>query len=266
MATLVVAAPLSLLQERLGVEWWVVDLPALAPAVAAAVTLALCRPLRLTVDWRPGVRPTPQALGRTLVLAALGAGVVLGCVQFSATMRWPREAVDLGTLAYPLAMPGDRSTILCMMALTLLITCTAQELGWRSLVQPTLGEAYAPVVSGTVTGAAWALTQPLLAARVLERWGVRHSAAEVVLYVAAFVVAHVAMSVLLACVQQDMEQGRLLSAVAFRWVVAMGLFLMLDEEAGRWQPMGAIALVTMVFAASTMAYRWYTGRVLRSTR
>ncbi|WP_460768456.1 hypothetical protein [Mariniluteicoccus flavus] len=256
LATALATAPLWWLQTRLDIAWWVFSLPSAAPAFGALVTLALRRPLGLAAVWLPGFGFNIQVVRRCILLLALGAGIVLGCVQFATMLRWPKRPIVLEQVPYPFSLPGDLSTMLLLLGLGFFLMAGLEELGWRSLLQPTLRRTHGVLVTGLVTGLLWGLMQPELYVRALERWRLRPVMTEVGMFVIAHVAAAVALSWLIALGQQRMKHGQWLSAVAIRWVLSMGFFLWFDEELGRWQPMVVIAFVMTCFAAVGLYYHW----------
>lgn len=254
--TIGVDAILWWLQVRLDIAWWVFSLTSFAPAVGAAVTLLLRRPLDLPAVWRPGFALNAQSIRRTVLMLGLGAGLVLAYTQLATMLKWPLRPLNLDAVPYPFALPGDRSTLLLLTSLAYFIMAGFEELGWRALLQPTLRQRYGVFTTGLVIGLIWSVATPTLFVRALGRWELRPVGTEVALFVIAYVAAQVGLSWLIALGQQRMKYGHWLSAVAIRWVLLMGLFLILDEELGRWQPMSLIAFVLWLFSAVGFFYHW----------
>lgn len=254
--TIGVDAILWWLQVRLDIAWWVFSLTSVAPAVGAAVTLLLRTPLGLPVVWRPGFALNAQVARRTVLMLGLGAGLVLAFTQLATMLKWPLRPTNLDTVPYPFAVPGDRSTLLLLTALAYFVMAGLEELGWRALLQPTLRQRWGVFTTGLVIGLLWSVSTPMLFVRTAVRWELRPVLTEVALFVIAYVAAEVGLSWLIALAQQRMKHGHWLSAVAIRWVLLMGLFLILDEELGRWQPMSLVAFVLWVFCAVGFFYHW----------
>lgn len=254
VATLAATAVLWWVQRTADIAWWVFDLTSAAPAIGAGITLALRRPLDLAVLWRPGFGFNIQSLRRSILLGALGVGIILGCVQFASMMRWSMRPTDLATVPYPFTRPDDVTTMLFMLGISWFVMAGLQELGWRSLLQPTLRSAYGPLVAGVGTGLVWGLLNPLTYAAAMTRWAQRPVVTEVGLFLIASVAANVGLSLLIMLGQQRMRRGHWISAVTIRWVLMFGFFLIFDEELGRWQPQFSIAIVLWCFAAVGLYY------------
>ncbi|NYI69622.1 membrane protease YdiL (CAAX protease family) [Naumannella cuiyingiana] len=198
-----------------------------APLVGALAVLVLRRPAALAVVTDLGGPVGRRAWRRVLLAGLAGLAVVLGLIQARTFLDWGLVPLELVVLPAPLAV----------VAAITLVAVTAQEIGWRGVLAPTLRARFGEPAAAAVTGCAWtAWALPGLA--VL-------GGAQVVL----LAIALVGFSVVIERLQGRLPGGRLLVAIAFRWVLAMGLLVFGDEEAGNVFALAVLAGVGALAAA-----------------
>lgn len=121
-----------------------------------------------------------------------------------------------------------------------------EELGWRCLLQPTVGATAGPFTTGIVVGLIWGL------------WHVQLVAFGPV-YVLAFLAGTVGMSILLAVLLRAPGTLNLFAAGLFHFIINISLRMVLDEETGHTAPMVTFGVAALVMAACTAV----VGRVRR---
>ncbi|WP_106397529.1 CPBP family intramembrane glutamic endopeptidase [Actinocorallia populi] len=121
-----------------------------------------------------------------------------------------------------------------------------EEIGWRCLMQPLLGERFGTLAAAVMVGLVWGV------------WHIQIFA-EHPAYAVAFVVMAVALSVVMAVALDGMRAPRLLFAGGFHALVNLGMAMAMNEEAGEVLPMAALAAAAFLAASA-----WVFGR--RGTR
>lgn len=264
VATYAFTAVLFPVQTALGLTREEFNLISVAPLAGTLVTLALRKRLRLGVRFVPGFGISPQMIRRTLLMLALGVGVILLCVQFYTWFRWPLRPAKVALTRFFGFEPPSAAIALLIVGLTVLIAMMCEEIGWRALLEPTVRQVTSVLGAAGVVALIWGLWQWPVLLSVIARWQQRPKLVEVGLFLAAYAVSVYAISLLMVVVHNRMRKGQWLAAVAFRWAYALGTILLFDEERARWQPMGTIAASCVIVAALGFAYYWRTLR--RSTR
>ncbi|MFE7191759.1 CPBP family intramembrane glutamic endopeptidase [Kitasatospora sp. NPDC057541] len=166
----------------------------------------------------------PGRSGRLLLLTApliilLAAGAY-GLLDGDARLTDPRS------LAHPFTL----------IVLAQLVGACGEEIGWRCYLQPLLRTRFGPVTSSVAVGLLWGA------------WHVQVFAQRPA-YAGGFLLATVAMSVVLGLGLEGVRANRLLLAGGFHTLVNLGMLLTMDEEDGTVLPMvlfGAACLVAAV--------------------
>lgn len=242
------------LHHRFAIAYWVFDLGSFGPFLGGLAVLVLNRRLSLGASWMPGSGFNVQLIRRTVLMAAVALAIVLACVQFYTFFRWRMKPVDLPLLPHPLTLPGDSATIFGLVALGMVIGLMLQEFGWRTVLEPTLRRRYDVVTTAVMVGLVWGTwSWPVWAAGLTRLFG-PGTVVDFVVYLAGHYVVTISVSLLLVIVHEGMQTGHWVSSVAFRLIFGLGLFLILDEEQGRWQPMFAISLACATAAAVSFYY------------
>jgi uncharacterized protein len=234
------ACPVGLrsLQGALGVDPAVLSLVQFAPALGVLAVWAVARARRSPAPViAVGARPTERGVGRLAVLVAMVVFVLAACVVAHAVAGMRLPLVDPMRLGAPLAL----------VLLGRFVGACAEELGWRCFLQPTLQRRMSLVPAGVLVGLLWGgWYLPLLLARSP-------------VFVVAFVVSTVSMSVVLAVVLEGARNGRLLVAGTFHFLVEVGLLLLLDQERGHQASelvFAAAFAVIAVLVVAVRARRW----------
>ncbi|MDT9692769.1 CPBP family intramembrane metalloprotease [Streptomyces sp. P9(2023)] len=219
----VAAGVLGAVQSGTGVPTEVMQLTQFGPAVGVGV-VALYRwrrtreLLRGEGERRTGGRAVALlgAAGLIVALTVLAYGVASGGAGFTPP----------GALHHPFML----------IAAAQLVGACAEELGWRCFLQPLLRTRLGVLASSVTVGVVWGA------------WHVPVFA-QAPAYAAGFLVATVAMSVVLG-VALDGTGGpyRLLLAGGFHTLVNLGLLFFMDEESGAVLPMLCFGLSCLVVA------------------
>ncbi|MER6214355.1 CPBP family glutamic-type intramembrane protease [Streptomyces sp. NPDC001674] len=224
------AGVLGAVQPATGVPTEVVQLTQFGPA-AGVGAIALYRWRRTRELLRGGGRRGGG--GRAVALLGSAALIVALTVGAYGTLRGGVVFTPPGSLHHPFAL----------IAAAQLAGACGEEIGWRCFLQPLLRTRFGTLASSVTVGVVW---------------GVWHVPvfAQATAYAAGFLVATVAMSVVLG-VALDRTGGpyRLLLAGGFHTLVNLGLLLFLDEESGAVTPMLCFGLSCLVVALA-----WVRGR------
>nr|WSX50042.1 CPBP family intramembrane metalloprotease [Streptomyces sp. NBC_00974] len=219
----VAAGVLGAVQPATGVPAEVVQLTQFGPA-AGVGAVALYRWRRTRELLRGGgVRRTG---GRAAALLGTAALTVALTVLAYGTLSGGVGFTPPGPLHHPFPL----------IAAAQLVGACGEEIGWRCFLQPLLRTRFGTVPSSVMVGLLWGA------------WHVPVFA-QAPAYAAGFLVATVAMSVVLG-VALDGTGGpyRLLLAGGFHTLVNLGLLLFMDEESGAVLPMVCFGLSCLVVA------------------
>ncbi|MFB7324776.1 lysostaphin resistance A-like protein [Streptomyces sp. NPDC056190] len=228
----VAAGALGAAQPATGIPTVVIQLTQFGPALGVA-GVALLRPSRIrhrlagALPTRRATEPGAHRPNHTPYLLLLTAALIIALA--AGTYAWVEgtlRVTDPGTLGSPLAL----------IVVAQLVGACGEEIGWRCLLQPLLRTRFGPLTSSITVGVVWGL------------WHVQvftHAPA----YAAGFLLATVAMSVVLGVSQDCTWTNRLLLAGAFHALINLGMLLFLNDESGADLSMmlfGLAALVAMV--------------------
>ncbi|MEV5969372.1 CPBP family intramembrane glutamic endopeptidase [Streptomyces sp. NPDC051921] len=239
----VAAGLLGAVQPAVGIPPEVVQLTQFGPA-AGVLVCALLWPARIRrrlAGALPGARhgaPPPQAPAVAPPARTAGSPPRTG---WSLLVTAPL-IITLSAGAYAVVHDGPVATDPRTLSHPFLLVVVAQlagacgeEIGWRCLLQPLLRSRFGPLTSSGVVGVVW---------------GVWHVGvfAQAPAYAAGFLVATVAMSVVLGLALERIRANRLLLAGGFHALVNLGMLLFMDEESGAVPPMLLFAAACLVVA------------------
>ncbi|MFK4183752.1 type II CAAX prenyl endopeptidase Rce1 family protein [Streptomyces sparsogenes] len=176
--------------------------------------------------YGPGPAPSPYGAGRALPLLATALLITALSAGAYALATGDAHATDPRTL--------DHSFALIVVAQ--LVGACGEEIGWRCFFQPLLRTRFGPLAASAAVGVVWGV------------WHVRVFA-QAPAYAAGFLLATVAMSVVLGLGLERVRANRLLLAGGFHTLINLGMLLFMDEESGAVLPMvlfGAACLVAAV--------------------
>ncbi|MFF1495329.1 CPBP family intramembrane glutamic endopeptidase [Streptomyces sp. NPDC058304] len=218
----VAAGVLGAVQPDTGVPPEVVQLTQFGPAVGVGAVALYRR--RQTRELLRGGGGGERRTGRAVALLAT-AGLI---VALSVLAYWLASG-DVG-----FTRPGALHHPFVLIAAAQLVGACGEEVGWRCFLQPLLRTRFGTVVSSMTVGAVWGA------------WHVPVFA-QAPAYAAGFLVATVAMSVVLG-VALDGTGGtyRLLLAGGFHALVNLGLLLFMDVEFGAALPMVCFGLACLL--------------------
>lgn len=231
VVTFLGAGVLAAAQPALGIDLVVVEIVQFAPALGAgAVVLARLH------------RPR----GERLVHVSLGISrAVWPKLGFSVLVGGTVAAVLIGYGAYnagQVAMNpfGDLPAPFLLIVLAQFIGACGEEVGWRCYLQPRLQQRFGMLPSAVAVGVLWAC------------WHVQIFAMPP-LYIAAFIVACVAMSVILAVLLAGDPKGNLLVSGFFHTVVNLAMLMFITDEEGTAEQL-ALTLPCVLFAVVAVAF------------
>ncbi|WP_078861329.1 CPBP family intramembrane glutamic endopeptidase [Streptomyces sp. NRRL F-2747] len=227
------AGTLGAVQPATGIPQEVVQLTQFGPALAVgAVALYRRRQTRELLRGAAGSGAGPRPLGGAVLFAAAGL-IVLLCVLGYYAVRG--EA--------PFTSPGSLQQPFTLIVVAQLVGACGEEVGWRCFLQPLLRTRLGTVAASVTVGMLWGV------------WHVQVFA-QAPAYAAGFLVATVAMSVVLGIALDGLGGWRrLLYAGGFHALVNLGLLLFLDEESGAVPPMLCFGLSCLVVAVLAVVLR-----------
>lgn len=211
----VAAGVFGAVQPATGIPPEVVQLTQFGPA-AGVVTVGLLWPSRVRrrlAGALPGCR-TRGPVGREALLLLTAPLIIALSVGAYACAEGTARMTDPRTLQHPLAL----------IVVTQLVGACGEEIGWRCLLQPLLRTRFGPLTASALVGVAWGV------------WHVQVFA-QAPAYAAGFLLATVAMSVVLGLGLERVQANRLLLAGGFHALVNLGMLLSMDEESGAVLPM-----------------------------
>ncbi|MER7701816.1 type II CAAX endopeptidase family protein [Kitasatospora sp. NPDC097605] len=226
------AGALGALQPATGIPDEVVQLTQFGPAagvlVAALVWPARTRRRLAGAGAGTGRDDTawagPGRAGRWLLLTA--PLIILLAAGAYALLDGDARLTDPRALAHPFTL----------IVLAQLVGACGEEIGWRCYLQPLLRTRFGPLAASVLVGLFWGGWHVQVFA---QRPG----------YAAGFLLATVAMSVVLGLALEGVRANRLLLAGGFHTLVNLGMLLAMDEEDGAVPPMvlfGGACLVAAV--------------------
>ncbi|MHC5908277.1 lysostaphin resistance A-like protein [Streptomyces sp. S6] len=215
------AGALGAVQPATGISEEVVQLTQFGPAFGVGVAAVLwpARTRELLVGVKTQRDDSTSLLLAPFAIIALSAGPY-------ALLTGAAHATDPRTLhhAFPLIVVAQ------------LVGACGEEIGWRCFLQPLLRTRYTALGASVAVGVAWGL------------WHVQ-VLAQAPAYAAGFLLATVAMSVLLGlALESSGGVRRLLLAGGFHTLVNLGMLLFMDEETGRTAPMVLFGLACALVA------------------
>ncbi|MEU1669464.1 CPBP family intramembrane glutamic endopeptidase [Streptomyces sparsogenes] len=248
--TFVAAGALGAAQPATGIPDEVIQLTQFGPALGvAAVALVWPAGVRaLLAGALPGRRPgraadspaydpgpapygsgpgsSPYGVGRALSLLATALLITALSAGAYALATGDAHATDPRTFDHPFAL----------IVVAQLVGACGEEIGWRCFFQPLLRTRFGPLAASAAVGLVWGV------------WHVQVFA-QAPAYAAGFLLAAVAMSVILGLGLERVRANRLLLAGGFHTLINLGMLLFMDEESGAVLPMvlfGAACLVAAV--------------------
>ena len=252
--SVVFAFALYAAQSSLGFGYWALNLAAFGPLLAAGVTLMIGRAVGWPMLCRPGLSFDLRGLRRSFALLCAGAGIAAICVHVYSWLKWPLKHALVEQRPHPLLSRfADPAWLVIWVALGLVVTALASEFGWRAVMQPTMRQRVGVVGTGAFIGVGTALTQVPWLAGMLRRYQVFGQELDLVLYLIFLLVAMIAMSVVVTATLDPMEGGRWVAGAAFAWALHMGMFLINDEEWGRWQGVASMAIGALMLWSAVSA-------------
>ncbi|MBE7701564.1 CPBP family intramembrane metalloprotease [Oerskovia sp. Sa1BUA8] len=227
LLTFVASGALLQLQPASGIDPAVLALVQLGPAVGAGITLAIFRG-RLA-PLLPDAVPRRQVVAHlVLALAAclLYAGVLVTVLLVQGE---PLEGAH-GVAGVPFVV----------LTLTYLVGAAGEEIGWRGMLQPLLENRFSLLAASIVTGLVWGV------------WHVQIFTAGPVVVV-AFLLATVALSVLVGHFGRGTVWQRVALATLVHWLVNLALLLALGDRHSTPDGTVANAIAALVTTAVFMA-------------
>lgn len=260
VVTYAVSGILYAVQRLTRLESYVFYLPTIGPMVGGLVVLALRGRLKLPVKWVPGLGFNVQVIRRTVLLSGVAVAIVMLCVQIYSFLRWNMKPARLDLIHYPGLVDKYVPPVFALICLGILVGVALEEFGWRTVLEPTLRQSLPVWKTALFTGLIWSGWQWSVLGPVLNRWNHDGGLLVIAAYLFFWLIAQISISMILVLAHNKMRLGHWAAATAFRFIYAVGFFLILDEEVGRWQAMWAMSMACALAAA--VGYYYY-GRALR---
>jgi membrane protease YdiL (CAAX protease family) len=231
VVTWLAAGGLKVLQPITHLSMQVLTITQFAPSIGVLVVLAAHRGGALRIWQGPAVA--------TLRRIAVGAGVLAGVFGLG--------LAGLAVTGRPIQLtsPGSLGEPFWLIAVAQLVGACGEELGWRSFLQPHLQQRYSPVVSALIVGVLWGT------------WHVEYFS-DGPLFVAAFLVMAVAISVILAQLTRGVSS--LAVAGVFHWLLNLAVLLLINFSNGSLADVIALAAGFVLAAVALSAGARYSGR------
>ncbi|MER7465418.1 CPBP family intramembrane glutamic endopeptidase [Streptomyces sp. NPDC097981] len=203
----------------------VVQLTQFGPAFGVAA-VALLWPGRIRVLLAGTLRSGERHASRGVLLLATAPLIVALCAMSYGALTGDVRFSGPGALDNPFAV----------IVVAQFVGACGEEIGWRCLLQPLLRTRCGPLASSVTVGLLWGA------------WHVQVFT-QAPLYAGAFLLATVALSVVLGSALERVRGSRLLLAGGFHMLINLGLLLFMDEESGAVLPMVLFALAGAAAAA-----------------
>ncbi|WP_242578199.1 CPBP family intramembrane glutamic endopeptidase [Streptomyces sp. MST-110588] len=172
-----------------------------------------------------GARSGVHKGARGPLLLATAPLIIAACVAAYGIVCGDARFTRPGALDHPFAL----------IVVAQFIGACGEEIGWRCLLQPLLRTRFGPIASSVVVGALWGVWHVQVFARDPR-------------YAGSFLLAAVAMSVVLGLALDRTGPSRLPLAGGFHALINLGLLLFMDEESGAVAPMALFGAACLVAA------------------
>ncbi|SCF18835.1 CAAX protease self-immunity [Micromonospora viridifaciens] len=207
LVTCVAAALFGLVQPTLAIDPVIIQLNQFGPAVGVLAVLLAWR------RWRPplatGFGLSRQVLIRLVVVVVLAGVIFAVFVGITGLAGVSRHGIRPGQLPYPFWL---------ILAAQLIGAC-GEEFGWRCFLQPYVRARCGVVSSGALVGLLWGAWHVQVFSRGL-------------VFAAGFLAMAVALSIMLAVLQEQSRHGVLIIAGGFHMLVNIGMLLLTGDSNG----------------------------------
>ncbi|MEV0157738.1 type II CAAX endopeptidase family protein [Micromonospora sp. NPDC050686] len=207
LVTCVAAGLFGLVQPALAIDPVIIQFNQFGPAVGVLAVLLAWR------GWRPplatGFGLSRHVLIRLVVLVVLVGVIFAVFVGITELAGVSRHGLRPGQLPHPFWL---------ILAAQLIGAC-GEEFGWRCFLQPYLRARFGVVSSGTLVGLLWGVWH----VQVFSRGPV---------FTAGFLAMAVALSIILAALQEQSRHGILIIAGGFHMLVNIGMLLLTNDSDG----------------------------------
>jgi len=218
------------LQPHIGIDENVIQLTQLGPTFGVLVLLAI---YRKNIKLAIGNRFTRPVL-RRVVLGALIPLAAFGLTLLMYTLTGHGKFIDF---THPAALSSSPYWLIFVMAF---VGASFEEIGWRSWLQPFLQTKYSVLSASLIVGVLWGL------------WHVGNFAYGP-LFMGAFMIMAVAISVVMGVLLQGARRNNLIIATTVHAVVNIYLLLFFSEEQGNIAAMATIAAGWVIAALAVLA-------------
>ncbi|WP_405431842.1 CPBP family intramembrane glutamic endopeptidase [Micromonospora sp. NBC_00617] len=207
LTTCVAAALFGLVQPTLAIDPVIIQLNQFGPAVGVLAVLLAWRRWRLPLATGFGL--SREVLIRLVVLVVLAGMIFAVFVGITELAGVSRRGILPGQLPYPFGL---------ILAAQLIGAC-GEEFGWRCFLQPYLRARFGVLASGTLVGLLWGVWH----VQVFSRGP---------MFTASFLAMAVALSIMLAVLQEQSRHGVLIIAGGFHMLVNIGMLLLTSDSDG----------------------------------
>lgn len=225
LAVAVISSGLEMIRAGLDIDGDVLSLAQYGPALAALVTWLVFR--RRICE----VMPAPVSSGQVRAHTVLG---VAACTLFAA-LFWVGYVVVGGQETYGVRSVGGIP--FAAIAVIWLVGATAEEIGWRGVLQPSLESEMPRWGAGVLTGVLWSVWHLPVMAQGVAVAGV-------------FIASTTVFSVLLAYLGNGSPGQRVITTSIVHWLVNLALLVVSGTSIGLSEllpELAAISLTTVVF-------------------
>lgn len=195
-----VTALLATMQEKINLDFEIIVLPQLAPAIGFLIIILLFRDLRVPIgfDFNKGiVVKSIFALGLPFILVSIA--FVIGQV-----------------IGLEIKMTKDLSPLLTVMLIGIILGSIGEEIGWRSFLQPTFEKNNSALVASIIVGLIWGL------------WHIGHYK-NGILFMVGFLIFTISASIILAWILRDTRYSIIIS-VLFHTSINIGFFVLFKNS------------------------------------
>ena len=226
VVTMLAAGALGLLQPWTGLDPQILELTQFGPAVAVLVVLTALPAVRSLVAATFTGRAR-SAAAQVALVSLTAAAVFTGCIGAYGVL-----GRDL-----PVLFPSSLVAPVLLVVPAQLVGACGEEVGWRCLLQPLLRRRLPTLGASAVVGLLWGV------------WHVQVFTLGAG-FACAFLVATVAMSVVLGVSVQRSGGWNLAASAVFHLLINLGLLFFLDEEDGDTAALWTFALMCSLAAAA----------------
>ncbi len=220
LITLIVTALLATLQQSINLDFNKIILPQLSPMIAAFVMILIFKDLRISIGLKFN-----KSIGLKLLLAPVLPFFIIFISFFIGNL-----------IGLEIEKTKNLSPLGSVIIIGMLIGAIAEELGWRSFLQPLLERKNSALISSIITGLIWGM------------WHIGHYK-NGILFMTGFIIFTISASIILAWILKNSAYNIIISTV-FHLSINIGFFIFFKNSLTDAKLMLINGIVWMVFAFS----------------